>query len=294
MSEKLPILYCLQMHPEGRTQAMELASLMADIEPEPQTKMGFMFCLCRGCVMDTGVEMKIRAKFPDTRIYKCQHSVAGWPKGPNATIHEVYSMFSRQCNTERPDRWQYAAIMMGEPDCVPLTKDWISRIWTEWHECNWNWPGGNRQLVLGYWLAPGDSDCGFPHINGNCLLSPEFIRRYPTFTQTTFGAWDTTHSRALMQYGRPSKEIFSDYNIGGTDPRKPWPGCQALFKPRVLHGPFPILNERINPCYLHGVKDQRGIGCVRTALNINPPSRDRFTIQPSKDFRGIQKIPLDN
>jgi len=115
---------------------MALARLMADIEPVPQTKMGFMFCPRYDTLVDTQTEVIVREKFPDTKICPCRNRFTGWPKGPNAMAHEVYSEFSRQCLASANDKWQYAAIFMGEPDCVPLSVNWIEDVWNEWHTCD--------------------------------------------------------------------------------------------------------------------------------------------------------------
>jgi hypothetical protein len=248
---------------------------MADIEDQPQSKMAFMFCPRRDCIVDTVVEQKVREKFTDVKTYRCANLAAGWPSGPNAMVHEIYSMFVKKCHSTGNDRWNYAAIFFGEPDCIPLCKDWVDRIYREWHECDWSWPLGNRQLVLGHWLTRYDNAHGLVHINGNLLLSPEFLAAYPAFTQTRLGAWDTTHCRALLAHARPSKTIYSDYGVG-KDPSKPWLGCEDLFKQRTLTGPFPMERVFTHPAYLHGVKDLRSIGCVRSKLGVVPAHNDRL------------------
>lgn len=260
--QRLPILYALQFSPEDKSQAMSLARLMADLEPGPQDKMGFMFCPRFDTLVDTRTEACVREKFPDTKIYQCRNQITGWPRGPNAMVHEIYSLFHQQCVMQRTDQWHYAAIFFGEPDCIPLSRDWITQIWNEWHECDWRWALGNQQLVLGHWMTKDDSDCGVPHINGNCLISPGFLTVYPQFRVTALGAWDTTHSKAMLAHGRPSKKIFSSYALG-RDPRNPWKGCEDLWKDRQMHGSNPIAGEVLRPVYLHGCKDIRAQECVR-------------------------------
>jgi hypothetical protein len=263
--QRLPILYALQFCAEDKPQAMALARLIADLEPGPQDKMGFMFCPRFDTLVDPETEVRVRQKFPDTRIYQCRSRITGWPAACNTMVHEIYSLFHQQCHSQRDDRWQYAAIFFGEPDCVPLARDWISQIHNEWHECDWNWPLGNNQLALGHWMTGDDSDCGVPHINGNMLLSPEFLNADPAFRVTSLGAWDVTHSKAILAHGRPSKKIFSSYALG-RDPKNPWRGCGDLFKERQMHGANPIAGEVLKPIYLHGCKDMRALECVREKL----------------------------
>ena len=280
--ERLPFLLALQFHPEAKNQAMAMASLMADLEPSPQMKMGFMFCPKFDTLVDTTVEAKVKAKFPDTRIFQCKSRARGWPQGPNAQAHEVYAHFYAKCHDLR-DPWRYCAILMGEPDCLPMTPDWVSQLQDEWYTCDWHWTlgsgyPGNQQLVLGHWVARDDSQCRMPHINGNCMLSPEFMTRYRAFTQTTFGAWDTTHSRATLNWGRPSKKIYSDYNIGGKLSERKYIGCADLMKPRIAPDKHPLAGTVLHPAYLHGIKDDRAIADMRKILldNFSDPSMARL------------------
>jgi hypothetical protein len=279
VADRLPFLYALQFCPEDRTYAMGLARLIADLEPAPQTRMAFAFCPRFDTMMDPGVEMYVRNKFPDTRVLHCVNHTVGWPKGPNAMAHELYSRFHFHCHSERPDRWNYCAILMGEPDCVPLRPGWVEELQNEWYECNWAWPLGNRQHVLGCWLTKSECDCAIPHINGNCMISPDFLSVYPAFRMTNFGAWDTTHSVAMLEHGRPSRLILSDYGIGGQ--KRPWTGCSDVFKNYLIppESGHPLAGQSLSPCYLHGVKQARAQQCVRDKFSLvatinprlNPP-----------------------
>lgn len=271
MPTKGKILYALQFSPMDRNQAMALARLIADIGPAGQDKMDFMLCPRFDTVVDTISESCLREKFGDVKTYQCRNLVNGWPKAPNAMVHEIYNMFVAKCQSKE---WEYDAIFFGEPDCVPLSKDWIAKIWREWNECNWKWPGGNTQLVLGHWLTKQGNDSGVPHINGNCLISPKLLKVYPAFNNTVAGAWDFTHARQILAHARPSKLIFSDYCIGGVNRRRPFLGCEDMFKVRILDGPTPISREPVQPVYLHGIKDIRSIDCVRSVLAVPSPRKD--------------------
>ena len=265
MPTKGKILYAIHFSPQDRNQAMALARLIADIGPAGQDKMDFMFCPRFDAVVDTKTEACIREKFGEARTFQCRNIASGWPKAPNCMVHEIYTMFAAKCASKE---WEYDAIFFGEPDCVPLSRDWIEKIWTEWHVCNWNWPIGNNQLVLGHWLTKRGNDSGFPHINGNCLISPKLVNAYPAFGKVVLGAWDFTHAKQVLPHARPSKLIFSDYCIGGINRKRPFLGCEDMFKTRFIDGPFPIIKEETHPVYLHGIKDIRSIACVRKVLGV--------------------------
>src|SRR5664279_936787 len=252
-TDRKPLLVSITWHPEAKNQAMELARLIADIEDRPQNRSGFLFCPRFDCLVDPLVEMAVREKFPDTKILRLQNRSTGWPKGPNACAHEVYSHFYRMSHVRGPEQWDYCAILMMEPDCVPLTQDWIAQLQEEWYVCNWPWPGGNHQQVLGCWSTRDDpGHCPTPHMNGGtCMIGPEFLSAYSAFTRTTFGAWDTTHSRAMMQYGRPSKLIYSDYAVGGPTGR-PFLGIDDLYQTRRPGKSNPLVGEELHPVFLHG------------------------------------------
>jgi hypothetical protein len=266
MGDRKKILYCLQYCPDHKHQAMALAMLFADILSCKSPHFDFMFVPRFDAIVDTAVERIISQKFDSVMTYQTKARISGWPKGPNSMAHELYSYFYQNCHTGRPDQWDYAAMMFGESDCVPLSKDWMEKVWTEWYECDWDWPGGTNQHVLGAWQTRDDCGCPITHINGNCVISRDFLTVYPQFKATTFGAWDTTHARAMMEFGRPSKMIFSDYNIGGNDASRKYKGVSDMTKVRHVSPSNPLHAFDLHPVYLHGIKDRRGIEDMRVHM----------------------------
>jgi hypothetical protein len=263
-----PLLYACQFCRTDKLQAMGLARLIADLQPEPTEEMGFMFCPKGETFVDAAVFEHVKAKFHYTCIYQCTTRIENWPRGPNAQVHEIYQKFYSMTHASR-DPWDYCAILMGEPDCVPLARDWWQKLQWEWHNCDWNWPLGNRQHVLGCWLTGDDSTCGAPHINGNCILGKNFGDVYPAFKAgTNHGAWDTTHSAAMMAHGRPSKFIYSAYRLD--TPEEPIAECEILWQPRMMHGSNPIANVPLSTVYLHGCKSMRAQQCVRDKFGLGP------------------------
>jgi len=261
---------------------MGLARLIADLQPEPTEELGFMFCPKADTNVDLAVAEYVCQKFPYTCIYHCSTQLQGWPRGPNAQVHEIYQKFYSLTHTRR-EEFGYCAILLGEPDCVPLTQDWFLKLQWEWHNCDWDWPGGNRQQVLGCWLTGDDSTCGSPHINGNCMLGPSFGDVYSAFKGGTHhGAWDTTHSQAMMRFGRPSKFIYSAYRLDS--PETPIPDCADLWKPRMMHGSNPLANVPLSTVYLHGCKSMKAQQCVREKFGLGepppPPPRERIVPVP--------------
>ena len=270
MQGRKKLLYCLQYCPDHKPQAMALANLIADLLSVKSPHFDFMFVPRFDCLVDTNTERMVAQKFDNVRVYQTRSRALGWPGGPNAMAHELYSHFYRQTHTNRHDQWEYAAMMFGEPDSVPLSIDWMEKIWTEWYECDWNWGGGNRQHVLGAWQTREDSGCPMTHINGNCVMGRDFLTVYPQFKTTTFGAWDTTHARAMMEFGRPSKMIYSDYNVGGQDGTKKYLGPPDMTKTRHVSASNPLHEFDLHPVYLHGIKDLRGIQDMRQHLLASP------------------------
>ena len=293
MSERLPFLLALQYCPGDKIQAMALARLLADIEQKPNPNMGFLFCPRYDVIADGAIVERVRESFPDCSVLKMTNRQVGWPKAPNAMAHEVYNWFCDNYGTYAriKDGKHYCAIMLAEPDSIPLDRDWVAKLQEEWYTCDWEWPLGNKQHVLGCWQVREDCGCPTPHINGNCMISPDFRTVYPQFTSTSFAAWDTTHARGTTEFGRPSKLIFSDYNVGGNNAAKPFTTCADLFRERQTAETNPLNGKVLRPVWLHGIKDIRGIACAREVLGVPekgvfPVAQDRFNNSLGLTIRG--------
>jgi hypothetical protein len=235
-------------------QGYELLKFIAELEDGPCPYADVMLSLAHSTPENPEVIKMLRDKFSRVIIHKCNNAVSGWPHGPNNQACEVFqSVFTGH----RDKGWDYAAFMMIEPDSTPLAKDWIKVLYDEWHEAH--------QLALGAWLEVGDSECATPHINGNCLLSPELIKQNKSMRYPASTAWDVLFSKILMANGRASSFIWSDYHLG-TD-RNPWKSCKSLFAPKQYKSEIhPLAGKALKPVWLHGIKTMQGLECAKEKL----------------------------
>lgn len=253
---------------------MQLARLIADLENTPRTDATVVFSARYDCLHDMATVDYVRQKFP-VKVHTSKEQYTGWPLGCNALMADSYRFCIDEIAAGGIDA---EAILMVEADAVPLDPDWINRLMAEWK--------ANNKMVLGAWLTEGD--CGCLHINGNCIIHKDFHKIYPDILHLVDGGWDARHSVAMMANGAASKLIFSDYHFG-TD-RNPWNGdCGVMFRARrYISRDNPLYGIDINPVWLHGPKDLRGIACVRSRFLPNMPNViiDHIHQNPHRPKRG--------
>jgi len=253
-------LIALQYSPLDQELAFKLADLIADIQEQPTDLADFMFSY-RNDSTPPSQELisKLKLKFKNVYTYKAVNFATGWPAGCNALALETYGEFFKRC---RSKEWNYCAVQLMESDSVPLARDWIAQLSREWHECDWQWPLGNKQHILGAYFVESD---GIAHCNGNCLISSDYLKINKAFKHATI-AWDCEHKVSMMENARPSKLIYSDYQL--CTERKPLECCEDLWKRREFGIGNPLHGEDIRPIFLHGPKTDQGIKCVRARFGL--------------------------
>lgn len=246
------IVLNLQFWESDKAQAMELARLVADLEPVPRTDAIFMFTARFDCTHDPETIAHVSKKFP-TYTYTTKRKFEGWPNGPNQMMADSYEHL-----VERWRRGKLLAdcVMFMEADCVPLHREWLSKLLEEYKACG--------KPVLGAWLKKGDANC--EHINGNCIVAMNFYRKCPALMHPpSRGGWDATLAYAILPNGAPSKLIWSDYQLG--QPHNPFKGDESLWRVRRYGCPQNALyGQDLNPVYLHGCKVIDGLKLARKRL----------------------------
>ncbi len=248
----------LQFWDGDKHQAMQLARLIADLEPVPRTDCTFLFSARFDCQHDAATIDYVRQKFPVV-AFTGRLQETGWPRGCNALVCDSY----RFCIDEiAAGNIKAEAILFIEADAIPMDPDWINKLIAEWRAAG--------KMVSGSWLTEGD--CGCLHINGNCIIHKDFHKIYPGILHVVDGGWDSVHSKPMLEHGYASRLIYSDYHLG-TD-RNPWDGNpDTLFRARRYHSlDNPLYGQDITPVWLHGPKDIRGIACVRSRFLPNMPN----------------------
>jgi hypothetical protein len=244
-----PILLALQFSPYDQTMGQALGRLLADLEPAQNPYAGVLIVSRYDMPPEMELAKYMAPKFLRTDTYRCKRMGDGWPAGPNCMALEVYNYFAEQ---NRSKRWDYAAIMLLEPDSIPLAKDWIRQIHDEWGRLR------SSVHVLGPWLLSGDTQSKMDHINGNCLFSPKFrevCRRFVLAPKQL--AWDAYFAYDMMEWGHPSRLIWSDYYYDTY--KNPWRGEEVFWEPKRYNlARHPLYGEELHPVWFHGIKTMRG------------------------------------
>lgn len=267
----MKLLYALQYHPGDMPAAMALARLIADVIPDKRcAEADFLFAASAKADFDFNTIRYVGRRFANVRTFRCVRDFEGWPKGPNNQAHETARYFAQQVLA---GRWKYDGIFLGEPDCVPLRRDFLRLIAEEWSR--------GPQTVLGPWVTNGPKPWN-QHINGNCVMGPQFIYNNPSlFRCEDWMGWDVGSCETIMAHGRASMWIYSDYQLG--TPQNTWKGCEHLFSRRELQKPHPMWKLRFQDvAYLHGAKRwDLAHDCVRHRL-LHEPIRHHENIVPSE------------
>jgi hypothetical protein len=231
---------------------------MADIEISKNNNADILFSARSDCKIPDEVVDYCAKKFRNIYKYTGSRIADGWPHGPNSVALETYGHYYVSSASGMFDN---CAMMFIESDCIPLKRNWIKNIQDEWYSDKM---GGKH--VLGPWLMAGD--CGCEHINGNCLIGPEFLSIYRKFTLCPSNtAWDAFFSKEMMAVGCPSETIWSDYHYD--TPRNPWKGSDYFWFPKKYKdAKNPLFGKELIPSWFHGIKSMRGEHEVRRKFKI--------------------------
>lgn len=238
------ILLVLQCYHGDKAIAMELAKLIADLEPEVNQHADFMLVFRHDTEIDHVTARYVARKFTAVHTFKNIRQTDGWPQACNDLFFESYVHF---CLKVKKGEWDYEAALFFESDCVPLARDWIRQLYEEWH--------AQRKLILGYIYGAGEHP--YPHVNGNLLISPQFYLKNPQFYGCSgVKGWDCAHAKTMLRQATESRLIYNDYARQGIT-------ADELFAPKHR----PKLGT-ITPVLYHGVKGRCALNHVKKKFQM--------------------------
>jgi hypothetical protein len=244
------ILYVLQMCPHDKAQGESLGRLIADLTLQANhgsksPHADFMVAARFDTPINLGFAKDMGQAFANVLTFRCPTCATGWPEGCNAMAADVWRHFTA---ASRAGKYRYSGVMLAEADCTPLSADFLGQIHREW--------SATDKLVLGCYIGHfpnGKIGDGSEHINGNCVIAPQFGDIYRGFmAQRTTTAWDAAFRRHMVEHGQASRTIYSDYKIG--TPENPWRSWEHLNRPVTYFAPHPLEGETVHPVYIHGTK----------------------------------------
>lgn len=159
------ILLVIPFWEGDKPQAMKLAQLLADIEPQHSAWADMLFVSRFDCSHDIEAEKKVSRKF-NTFSYTSKRRNTGWPRGCNALFFGAMEWIFHKINSGQVPH--YKSILLIAPDGAPLRREWLSFFRKE---------DEKKVFVSGALIE--DSINGHPHINGDCMLLSsdlEFLR----------------------------------------------------------------------------------------------------------------------
>lgn len=247
LDEMSSVLFCLQMCPLDCNDAVELANLIADIQKAFPAQ-------CRPSWL-----VSYRADTPLTRVHKVEgalisvfskavwsarakHFANGWPGGSNAlwrsTMEDIAGLAAS-------GKIKAQGVLTFEPDCIPLTRDWVDRLEAEYR---------NRvRDIVGHVHQVETLDV---HVNGNAMWPIDLATRWPQVLEVPpVHAWDYFHREFFVPRAQDTALIAQIYR------RKAL--TFAEWKSIEKHGLRPVL--------LHGIKDSSGRRLAREQLLYGVP-----------------------
>lgn len=230
------ILLAIQYWENDRAQAMEVARLIADLEPRMSTAADFLFVSRFDCEHDMPSIQHVARKF-NVHHYRCIRRGQMWPHGCNelwfGTMDWVYG------HTEAQRIPNYKAILTFEADASPLTPNWIQHLSDAWDKA--------AVKVFGAMITPGTPH---QHVNGNGMFSGDH----------KFLHW------VAREVGGCSPQGGWDYLLAPQFRQHGWANCPGIRSwwqtPTLEKEKFDGLVAE-GAVFLHGIKDDSVVRHVR-------------------------------
>jgi len=233
----MKIVICLQYFDGDRGNALRLARLIADIQPAWTADFDFMFVPRFDSTFDRATIQYVSRKF-NVWTHLSTRREMGWPAGCNGVVHSV---FMDAIQRVKDGRWAGVdGVWFIEADSLPLTKDWLQRIATEWGQAR-----AAGKLVMGAWQSEWSPQ---GHLNGNMLFVPDLASRVRGLEGCPpHMPWDTFHAPKFAKVWHKSDQMVNFYK-------------RVRVKPEELWGPDKKW------VFVHGVKDDTGYELVKERL----------------------------
>lgn len=237
------ISLCLQCCPYDQAAALELTELICDLEPAERATEFFLIYR-KDCELYIAkrFERMAREKFVRAAARVARNHDVGYPGGSNMLAASAFIEMSILC---REKLCKNEAFLLFEPDCIPMSVDWIDRLSQEWERAR-EIPG---KEAFGHWHNQHSPP--HLHLNGNAVFRTDFFDRHPNLMigPATMG-WDFFFKEQLIGLSVDSNLIFQHWQRYGLTPEE-------------------FLEIRKNgerPVFFHGVKTPDGRENARKLL----------------------------
>lgn len=189
------IVVCLQWYEGDREQAQRLYNLISDSR-------------CLACEWDV--------------VLVAHDSNLKYPQGPNKLAFDLMKQAADGVAWAKGAK----AILLMEPDCIPVSKDWLNQLSEEWDRA-----AGQGKMVLGHWQKESGG-----HINGNLMFDPRLANAVDLGDAPPKRPWDIAYPPIFEPvWARTGliKNLYRQTNVFDTDMRTPAVGTKP---PVLIHG----------------------------------------------------------
>jgi hypothetical protein len=220
------IVLCAQYWAGDKEAMMRNLRRISDNEPSFREDTEILLCARFDCEHDPVTIEHISKKFKvDT--FTSPRRGTGWPHGCNEL---AFAVLNESAVRYIKGDWQNVkAIFIFESDCIPIAKDWLDVVHSEWDEAE-----SQGKLVSGCW-SPYHGD-GFGHINGNLLAHPYLATLHRLIGCDPTRGWDDWLSSQVHQVWHKAgfiKNLYKATNVADCDFASDWiPGKRAV----LIHG----------------------------------------------------------
>jgi hypothetical protein len=241
----MSIALCLQAYPGDLDAAMDLAKLICEIEPVVRDTE-FVLVYRKDCDIRCHKHFETLAGMRFARAYArmARNHEVGWAGGPNMLAH---SAFMEMNILAQGGEVLSDGFLLFEPDCIPLTANWIDQLSAEWEK--------TKELgkeAFGHWHQQHDPST--LHMNGNAVFATRFFDAHNNIMigPSTMG-WDWFYRERYIELSRDSDLIYQHYNRHG-----------------MTQGEWEILAKNgVRPAFFHGIKTDHGRALARANLVVS-------------------------
>lgn len=240
----MSVALCLQCCPLDLPAAMDLAKLICELAKEKHEQGEFFLIYRKDCDgrLPKFFEELAGMRFGTARACMARNHDVGWPGGSNMLAFSAMmemAMLAQQGVCKAP------AYLLFEPDCVPLSFDWLDQLSAEWDNT-----AAEGKEAFGHWNMPGSIPDNL-HMNGNAVFMSNFYDRHPQWMVGSGNqGWDFFFRQQYISVSRDSYAIQQYYAARTI--------TQDQLEAVTKHGRRPAL--------LHGVKDDSARQGVRRML----------------------------
>jgi len=136
-------------------------------------------------------------KWGSVKRFSENSNVQQWPLGPNLIFQQViWLQYNKKLSG--PFLW-------CEPDCVPVTSDWLERIDQEYRHCGKPFMGANvEQQVVNKTKIPR-------HMTGNAVYPNEAYKLAPKILEARMTPWDVYAADEILAHAYFTGQIQHEY-----------------------------------------------------------------------------------